>query len=38
MASSSEQKYFNPLSPGAFCQKHIFGHFGDFLAGYHHVS
>ena len=25
---------FNPLTPGAFCQKHIFGAFGDCQAGY----
>jgi len=24
---------FNLLTPGAFGQKHIFGHFGDFQAG-----
>ena len=26
-------QYFNPLSPGAFWQKYVFGHFGGLEAG-----
>ena len=27
-------RFVNPLTPGAFCPKRFFGHFGDFQAGY----